>query len=186
MGTVARDIDEYIAGFSPDVQEVLEAVRAAIRAAAPDAEETIKYQMPTFTLEGNLIHFAAFRNHIGLYPAPAGSEELQKKLSAYRGAKPDETRSKEYHDAGPIPDRILCVCSANSGSAPCSIELATRRCASPAAGRYACPGPPRCRNAQSRRCRHRSPARGTVAGRSVQAPGNPHPKPASYPAGPGR
>jgi uncharacterized protein YdhG (YjbR/CyaY superfamily) len=87
MGTVARDIDEYIAGFSPDVQEVLEAVRAAIRAAAPDAEETIKYQMPTFTLEGNLIHFAAFRNHIGLYPAPAGSEELQKKLSAYRGAK---------------------------------------------------------------------------------------------------
>jgi len=62
-----RTVDEYIAGFPPDVQEILEKIRKTIRAAAPDAQETIKYQIPTFTLKGNLISFAAYKKHIGLY-----------------------------------------------------------------------------------------------------------------------
>lgn len=75
-----QDIDEYIAGFPKDVQEILEEIRMTIRRAAPDAEETIKYQMPTFTLNGNLVHFAAFKKHIGFYPAPRGIETFKDEL----------------------------------------------------------------------------------------------------------
>jgi uncharacterized protein YdhG (YjbR/CyaY superfamily) len=82
-----KNIDEYIAIFPKDVQEVLEKVRATIRKAAPNAEETINYQMPTFTLKGNLVHFAAFKSHIGFYPTPTGIEKFKKELSAYKGAK---------------------------------------------------------------------------------------------------
>lgn len=82
-----RDIDEYIAGFPKDVQEILEKIRATIRKAAPDAQEAIKYQIPTFTLNGNLVHFAAFKKHIGLYPAPRALEEFKDELSGYKGAK---------------------------------------------------------------------------------------------------
>jgi uncharacterized protein YdhG (YjbR/CyaY superfamily) len=82
-----RDIDEYIAGFPGDVQEILEKIRRTIRKAAPDAEETIKYSMPTFTLNGNLVHFAAYKKHIGLYPVPRGAEEFKNRLSAYEGEK---------------------------------------------------------------------------------------------------
>lgn len=82
-----RNIDEYIAGFPKEVQEILEKVRATIRKAAPDAEEAIKYQIPTFTLNGNLVHFAAFKKHIGLYPAPRALEEFKDELSGYKGAK---------------------------------------------------------------------------------------------------
>ena len=82
-----REIDEYIAGFPEDVQKVLQRIRRTIKKAAPEAEEAIKYQMPTFTLKGNLIHFAVFKNHIGLYPAPKGNERFNKELSAYKGAK---------------------------------------------------------------------------------------------------
>ncbi len=60
-------IDEYLAAFPKEVQELLEEVRATIKAAAPDAEDKISYQMPTFALKGNLLHFAAFKNHIGIY-----------------------------------------------------------------------------------------------------------------------
>ena len=67
-----KNIDEYIAGFPDDVQEILEKIKMTIREAAPDAEEKISYQMPTFTLKGNLVHFAAYKKHIGLYPAPRG------------------------------------------------------------------------------------------------------------------
>ena len=84
---VPKDIDEYIAGFPQDVQEILEKIRATIKKAAPDAEETISYQMPTFTLKGNLVHFAAFKNHIGFYPTPTGTEQFQKELSVYKGGK---------------------------------------------------------------------------------------------------
>ena len=80
-------IDEYIAGFPPDVQEILQKIRATIRHAAPDAEEAISYQMPTFKLHGNLVHFAAFKNHIGFYPVPTGIEKFKKELSAYKTAK---------------------------------------------------------------------------------------------------
>ena len=82
-----KDIDEYIAGFPGDVQEILEKIRRTIRKAAPGAEETIKYQMPTFTLKGNLVHFAAYKKHIGLYPVPRGVEEFKNLLSAYKGDK---------------------------------------------------------------------------------------------------
>lgn len=84
---VAKDIDEYIAGFSEDVQEILETVRVTIKTAAPDAEEAIRYQIPTFTLNGNLVHFAAFKKHIGFYPAPRGIEQFKEELSVYKGAK---------------------------------------------------------------------------------------------------
>ena len=85
--TAPRTIDEYIAGFPPEVQAILEKVRATIRKAAPGAEETIKYRMPTFTLNGNLVHFAAFKNHIGLYPTPRGIDEFKAELSAYKEGK---------------------------------------------------------------------------------------------------
>ncbi len=80
-------IDAYIASFPKDIQERLNALRAAIRAAAPQAEETISYQMPTFRLKGNLVHFAAHKNHIGFYPTPSGRAAFQDELSAYKGAK---------------------------------------------------------------------------------------------------
>jgi uncharacterized protein YdhG (YjbR/CyaY superfamily) len=82
-----EDIDEYIAGFPNDVQAILEKIRMTIRKAAPEAEETISYQIPTFTLHGNLVHFAAFKNHVGLYPAPRGDETFKDELSAYEGGK---------------------------------------------------------------------------------------------------
>ena len=80
-------IDEYIANFPEDVQVVLEKLRATIKKAAPDAEETINYQIPTFTLKGNLVHFAAFKKHIGFYPTPSGMEKFKKELSGYEGSK---------------------------------------------------------------------------------------------------
>ena len=75
--SVPKNIDEYIAGFSEDVQLILEKIRGIIRDAAPDAEEAIKYQIPTFVLGGNLVHFAAFKKHIGFYPAPSGIEQFK-------------------------------------------------------------------------------------------------------------
>lgn len=85
--TAPKDIDEYIAGFPKDVQEILEKIRMTIRKAAPDAEEAIKYQIPTFTLKGNLVHFAAYKKHIGFYPAPRAIEEFKDELAGYEGAK---------------------------------------------------------------------------------------------------
>lgn len=81
------NIDEYIAGYSDDLQEILEQVRGTIKNAAPDAEEAIKYQIPTFVLNGNLVHFAAFKNHIGFYPTPSGIEAFKQELSRYKSAK---------------------------------------------------------------------------------------------------
>ncbi len=82
-----QTIDEYIAGFPKDVQEILQHVRQTIREAAPDAQEKISYKMPTFTLKGNLVYFAAFKNHIGFYPIPSGIEEFKEELSAYEQGK---------------------------------------------------------------------------------------------------
>jgi uncharacterized protein YdhG (YjbR/CyaY superfamily) len=81
----ARNIDEYIAGFPPDVQEKLQGIRATIRKAAPELQEAIKYQIPTFTLNANVIFFAAFKDHISVYPAPRGSKEFKEELSRYAG-----------------------------------------------------------------------------------------------------
>ena len=85
--SIPENIDEYIAGWPRDLQEILEEIRLTIRKAAPEAQETIKYQIPTFTLKGNLVHFAAFKKHIGFYPTPTGIEEFKKELSPYEGAK---------------------------------------------------------------------------------------------------
>lgn len=80
-------IDEYIVGFPRHVQESLKQVRTSIKKVAPDAEEAIKYQIPTFVLNGNLVHFGAFKNHIGFYPTPSGIEEFKDELSQYESSK---------------------------------------------------------------------------------------------------
>lgn len=88
MKTIApKNIDEYIAACLPEVQAKLQELRATIRQAAPDAEEAISYQMPTFKLNGNLVHFAAFKNHIGFYPVPTSIEAFKKELSVYKTSK---------------------------------------------------------------------------------------------------
>ena len=83
----AKDIDEYIAGFPKDIQKTLNKIRSTIKKAAPKAEEAISYQIPTFRLNGNLIHFAAYKNHIGLYPAPRAVEKFKKELERYGNSK---------------------------------------------------------------------------------------------------
>ena len=82
-----KNIAEYLAGFPKDVQEVLEMIRLTVQKAAPDAKETIKYGMPTFTLKGNLVFFAAFKKHIGFYPPPTGLEKFKAEIAAYAGPK---------------------------------------------------------------------------------------------------
>ena len=81
-------IDQYLAGFPDDVRAILEQVRSVIRQEAPEAQETIKYAIPTFMLKGkNLVHFAAFKNHIGFYATPSGHEAFKAELSAYKQGK---------------------------------------------------------------------------------------------------
>ncbi|HJU91528.1 MAG TPA: DUF1801 domain-containing protein [Pyrinomonadaceae bacterium] len=82
-----NNIDEYIADFPDDVQKAMEKVRSAIKKAAPRAEEAIKYQIPTFVLNGNLIHFAGYKNHIGLYPGTKAIAEFKDELGGYKLAK---------------------------------------------------------------------------------------------------
>jgi len=85
--TAPRNIDDYIATFSPEVGAVLERIRQTIRAAVPEAEEMISYRMPAFRLGGVLIYFAAFKNHIGVYPPVSGDAKLEKAISPYAGEK---------------------------------------------------------------------------------------------------
>ena len=80
-------IDEYIATFPPDVQAILEKIRSTVRDAAPQAAEKISYKMPAFALDGDLIYFAAFKKHIGVYPPVRGDAKLNKELARYRGEK---------------------------------------------------------------------------------------------------
>lgn len=82
-----QSIDEYIAGFPHDVQLLLQQLRTIIKRIAPDAAEAIRYQIPTFVLNGNLVHFAAFKNHIGFYPTPSGIEAFKEELAPYESAK---------------------------------------------------------------------------------------------------
>jgi len=82
-----KTIDEYISKFPSNVQEILEKLREAIRASAPGAEEAISYQIPTFKLNGNLVHFAAFKDHIGFFPTSSGKEAFKKELSQYKGGR---------------------------------------------------------------------------------------------------
>ena len=82
-----KDIDEYIAAFSPEVQEILQKIRLTIRNVAADAQETISYQIPTFRLNGVLLYFAAFKKHIGFYPPVKGDAKLTKAVAPYAGEK---------------------------------------------------------------------------------------------------
>ena len=83
-----KTIDEYIRTFPEEVQIKLEKMKKTIHEAAPEATEAIRYQMPTFRLNGkNLVHFAAFKNHIGFYPVPSGIEAFKKELSPYKQGK---------------------------------------------------------------------------------------------------
>jgi uncharacterized protein YdhG (YjbR/CyaY superfamily) len=81
------DINAFVAEFPEEVQKILEKVRATIQKAAPEAKEAIKYGMPTFVLNGNLVHFAAYKNHIGFYPAPTGIDAFMDELAIYRTGK---------------------------------------------------------------------------------------------------
>ena len=96
-------IDEYIATFPEDTQKILKELRKTIKAAAPKAEEKISYQMPTFALHGNLVHFAAFKNHIGFYPTPSGIQEFKDELSKYEGAK----GSVQFPIDKPLPLKLI-------------------------------------------------------------------------------
>jgi uncharacterized protein YdhG (YjbR/CyaY superfamily) len=82
-----NNIDEYIATFPAEVRTVLEKVRQTVRDVAPDAEETISYQMPAFRRQGILVYFAAWTNHIGLYPPISGDKTLQRAVAHYAGPK---------------------------------------------------------------------------------------------------
>jgi uncharacterized protein YdhG (YjbR/CyaY superfamily) len=80
-------VDEYISNFPGEVQQILQQLRRTIRDAAPDAQETINYGIPTFKQDGNLVHFAAYKSHIGFYPTPSGIEEFHDELARYETAK---------------------------------------------------------------------------------------------------
>jgi uncharacterized protein YdhG (YjbR/CyaY superfamily) len=82
-----KSIDDYIAGFPQEVQMLLKQVRATIKKAAPGATETIKYRLATFVLRENLVHFGAFKNHIGFYPTASGIEAFKDNLSSYKSSK---------------------------------------------------------------------------------------------------
>jgi uncharacterized protein YdhG (YjbR/CyaY superfamily) len=97
------EIDKYISRFPEEVQAILEKVRKTIRAAAPNAEEIMNYGIPTFQLEGNLVHFAGFKNHIGFYPTPSGIEKFKKQLSKYDRAK----GSVQFPLDQPIPYALI-------------------------------------------------------------------------------
>lgn len=96
-------IDEYIKTFPKDIQNILEKVRQAIKESAPGAEEAISYQMPTFKLNGNLVHFAGYKNHIGFYPTPSGTEAFKKEIAVYRAGK----GSIQFPIDKPIPISLI-------------------------------------------------------------------------------
>lgn len=97
-------IDDYVAGFPAAVQSILAEICSIVRSAAPDAVEAIKYQIPTFMLDRtNLVHFAAFENHIGLYPTPSGIEAFKEELSSYKSAK----GSVQFPLSAPIPFSLI-------------------------------------------------------------------------------
>jgi uncharacterized protein YdhG (YjbR/CyaY superfamily) len=84
---IAADVNEYIAGFPKEVQVLLQTIRATIKKAAPNAVETISYQMPAYKYYGMLTYFAGYKNHIGFYPGAGGIAAFKKELSVYKGAK---------------------------------------------------------------------------------------------------
>ena len=99
-----KTIDEFISQYPPEVQTILQKIRALIQKSAPGAEEAMAYGIPTFKLNSkNLVHFSAFKEHIGFYPTPAGIEKFRKELSAYEGAK----GSVKFPLTKPIPYALI-------------------------------------------------------------------------------
>lgn len=99
----ATTISEYIATFPVEIRNRLQAIRELIQDSAPQALEKISYAMPTFTLNGNLVHFAAFKNHIGFYPVPTGIEAFKKELSKYKMGK----GSIQFPHTEPLPLELI-------------------------------------------------------------------------------
>lgn len=100
----AKSIDEFIAAYPKDVQEILNKLRAIIKNEATAAEEAIVYGIPTFKLKGkNLVHFSAYPHHIGFYPTPGAIEAFKKELSQYKGAK----GSVQFPLDKPIPYELI-------------------------------------------------------------------------------
>lgn len=102
--TTPKGIDEYIASYPMELQERLAKIRVTIKAAAPEAQETIKYGMPTFTLKGNLVYFAVYKKHISLYPVPGGTDEFQEEVAPYRREK----STVQFPHDQPIPYDLIC------------------------------------------------------------------------------
>lgn len=98
-----ESVDQYIAAFEPEVQELLQRLRKVIQEAATEAEEKISYQMPTWFLHKNLVHFAAYKTHIGFYPAPSGIEAFKEELARYKGAK----GSVQFPLSEPLPYDLI-------------------------------------------------------------------------------
>jgi uncharacterized protein YdhG (YjbR/CyaY superfamily) len=96
-------IDKYIMTFPEEVQAILIKLRQVIKESAPDAEEKLSYQMPTFALHGNLVHFAAHKKHIGFYPTPSGIDAFKQELSRYKGAK----GSVQFPMDKPLPYELI-------------------------------------------------------------------------------
>lgn len=103
QSTTPKNIDEYIASCVPEVQDILQKVRATISQAAPDAEEKISYAMPCFAQQGNLVYFAAAKNHLGFYPTLSGVREFQSELSAYKTSK----GAIQFPLGAPIPVALI-------------------------------------------------------------------------------
>jgi len=102
--STASSIDEYVAESPPEAQRALEALRALIRASAPDATETISYAIPTFDLNGrHLVHFAAFAKHVGFYPTGSGIEAFREELKPYRSGK----GSVQFPLGQPMPTDLI-------------------------------------------------------------------------------
>src|SRR5262245_17136887 len=99
----AGNVDGYIAGFPEQIRKKLEEMRMIVKKAAPQAEETINYGVPTLVLSGNLVHFGGFKYHIGFYPAPSGIEAFKKELSVYEGAK----GSVKFPADKPLPATLI-------------------------------------------------------------------------------
>ena len=103
MKSAPATIDAYISASPADTQAILQKIRATIRKSAPEATEAISYQMPTFKLSGNLVHFAAFKSHIGFYPVPSGIEKFKKELAPY----PQGKGSVQFPLDKPIPYALI-------------------------------------------------------------------------------
>jgi len=101
--STAKSIDEYIAEFPPETRKVLEGLRALIKASAPGATEKISYAIPTFYLNGNLVHFAGYVRHIGLYPGASGIQAFKEDLKPYKSAK----GSVQFPLGQPLPTDLI-------------------------------------------------------------------------------